>query len=50
MSMNAWATIEQGLNYKYNGECSDTLKARQKRAAEALFMLDKEMSDSCEES
>ena len=45
MSMNFWATIEHSLNYKYNGEFPDTLKARLKRAAEASFMLDKEMSD-----
>lgn len=49
MSMNFWATIEHSLNYKYNGEFPDTLKARLKRAAEASFMLDKEMSDIREE-
>ncbi len=47
--MNFWATIEHSLNYKYNGEFPDTLKARLKRAAEASFMLDKEMSDIREE-
>ena len=49
MSMNFWATIEHSLNYKYQGEFPDSLKARLKRAAEASFMLDKEMSEIREE-
>ncbi|MFD1429822.1 MULTISPECIES: GTP pyrophosphokinase [Lacticaseibacillus] len=49
MSMNFWATIEHSLNYKYQGEFPDELKARLKRAAEASFMLDKEMSEIREE-
>ena len=49
MSMNFWATIEHSLNYKYQGEFPETLKARLKRAAEASFMLDKEMSEIREE-
>ncbi len=49
MSMNFWATIEHSLNYKYQGEFPDELKARLKRAAEASFMLDEEMSEIREE-
>jgi putative GTP pyrophosphokinase len=49
MSMNFWATIEHSLNYKYQGEFPEELKARLKRAAEASFMLDKEMSEIREE-
>lgn len=49
MSMNFWATIEHSLNYKYKGEFPDDLKARLKRAAEASFQLDKEMSEIREE-
>ncbi|KRO16790.1 GTP pyrophosphokinase [Lacticaseibacillus saniviri JCM 17471 = DSM 24301] len=49
MSMNFWATIEHSLNYKYQGEFPDELKARLKRAAEASFMLDTEMSEIREE-
>ncbi|WP_127848959.1 GTP pyrophosphokinase [Lacticaseibacillus hulanensis] len=49
MSMNFWATIEHSLNYKYQGEFPDDLKARLKRAAEASFQLDKEMSEIREE-
>lgn len=49
MSMNFWATIEHSLNYKYQGEFPTELKARLKRAAEASFMLDKEMSEIREE-
>ncbi|WP_057893348.1 GTP pyrophosphokinase [Lacticaseibacillus brantae] len=49
MSMNFWATIEHSLNYKYQGEFPDELKARLKRAAEASFLLDTEMSEIREE-
>jgi putative GTP pyrophosphokinase len=49
MAMNFWATIEHSLNYKYQGEFPDDLKARLKRAAEASFMLDEEMSEIREE-
>lgn len=49
MSMNFWATIEHSLNYKYQGEFPEELKARLKRAAEASFMLDEEMSEIREE-
>ncbi|WP_262315549.1 GTP pyrophosphokinase [Lacticaseibacillus parakribbianus] len=49
MSMNFWATIEHSLNYKYQGEFPTALKERLKRAAEASFMLDTEMSEIREE-
>lgn len=49
MSMNFWATIEHSLNYKYGGEFPDDIKERLKRAAEASFLLDKEMSEIREE-
>lgn len=49
MSMNFWATIEHSLNYKYQGEFPAELKERLKRAAEASFMLDEEMSEIREE-
>ncbi len=42
--MNFWATIEHSLNYKYNGQFPDDIQFRLKRAAEAAFLLDEEMS------
>ncbi|WP_299848546.1 GTP pyrophosphokinase family protein [uncultured Metabacillus sp.] len=44
LSMNFWATIEHSLNYKYSGKIPDDIKARLKRAAEAAYSLDEEMS------
>lgn len=49
LSMNFWATIEHSLNYKYQGEFPDEINERLKRAAEAAFMLDQEMSAIREE-
>ncbi|MCH4056655.1 GTP pyrophosphokinase [Lapidilactobacillus gannanensis] len=49
LSMNFWATIEHSLNYKYNGAFPEDISARLKRAAEASFMLDQEMSEIREE-
>ncbi|MFD1465719.1 GTP pyrophosphokinase family protein [Lapidilactobacillus mulanensis] len=49
LSMNFWATIEHSLNYKYQGEFPEEINARLKRAAEASFMLDQEMSEIREE-
>lgn len=49
LSMNFWATIEHSLNYKYQGEFPEELSQRLKRAAEASFMLDEEMSEIREE-
>lgn len=44
LSMNFWATIEHSLNYKYSGNIPDDIKVRLKRAAEAAYSLDEEMS------
>ncbi|KKI93634.1 GTP pyrophosphokinase [Bacillus sp. SA1-12] len=44
LSMNFWATIEHSLNYKYSGKIPEDIKARLKRAAEAAYSLDEEMS------
>lgn len=44
LAMNFWATNEHSLNYKYNGKIPTELKTRLRRAAEAAFQLDEEMS------
>lgn len=44
LAMNFWATIEHSLNYKYKQSLPDDLRARLKKAAEAAFQLDEEMS------
>ncbi|WP_077310181.1 GTP pyrophosphokinase [Terribacillus halophilus] len=44
LAMNFWATNEHSLNYKYDGQIPADLKVRLKRAAEAAFRLDEEMS------
>jgi putative GTP pyrophosphokinase len=44
LSMNFWATIEHSLNYKYSGNIPNNIKVRLKRAAEAAYSLDEEMS------
>ncbi|GAE32686.1 GTP pyrophosphokinase [Halalkalibacter hemicellulosilyticus] len=44
LAMNFWATIEHSLNYKYSGEIPHDIKMRLKRAAEAAFQLDEEVS------
>ncbi|GAB4073966.1 GTP pyrophosphokinase family protein [Barrientosiimonas marina] len=44
LAMNFWATNEHSLNYKYKGNIPSDIKARLKRAAEAAFKLDEEMS------
>lgn len=49
LAMNFWATIEHSLNYKYRGEYPEELHMRLIRAAEAAFLLDKEMSEIREE-
>ncbi|KRN31056.1 GTP pyrophosphokinase [Liquorilactobacillus mali] len=49
LAMNFWATIEHSLNYKYNGQIPVELEVRLKRAAEAAFQLDQEMSAIREE-
>lgn len=49
LAMNFWATIEHSLNYKYQGDFPEELSERLKRAAEAAFQLDEEMSSIREE-
>ncbi|WP_058486220.1 GTP pyrophosphokinase [Defluviitalea phaphyphila] len=44
LAMNFWATIEHSLRYKYNKNMPEYIHDRLKRAAEAAFILDKEMS------
>ncbi|MFC0524759.1 GTP pyrophosphokinase family protein [Pontibacillus salicampi] len=44
LAMNFWATNEHSLNYKYSGQIPMEVKARLKKAAEAAFQLDEEMS------
>ncbi|WP_342430266.1 GTP pyrophosphokinase family protein [Neobacillus sp. FSL H8-0543] len=44
LAMNFWATTEHTLNYKYKGVFPTDIQMRLKRAAEAAFRLDEEMS------
>src|SRR5690625_2676448 len=44
LAMNFWATNEHSLNYKYEGQIPQQIKARLQGAAEAAFKLDEEMS------
>ncbi|AFS70997.1 hypothetical protein Eab7_1889 [Exiguobacterium antarcticum B7] len=44
LAMNFWATIEHSLNYKYQGNIPEETRERLRRAAEAAFLLDAEMS------
>lgn len=44
LAMNFWAINEHSLNYKYKGSIPPEIKKRLKRAAEAAFKLDEEMS------
>lgn len=49
LSMNFWATIEHSLKYKYNKDLPEDLSIRLRRAGDAAFILDKEMSEIREE-
>lgn len=49
LSMNFWATIEHSLNYKYQDDLPEDLRNRLRKAAEAAFKLDEEMSQIREE-
>jgi putative GTP pyrophosphokinase len=49
LAMNFWATIEHSLNYKYKESLPEELRTRLKKAAEAAFVLDEEMSSIREE-
>ncbi|WP_059054188.1 GTP pyrophosphokinase [Paenibacillus senegalimassiliensis] len=44
LAMNFWATIEHSLNYKYRESLPDEMRKRLKKAGEAAFVLDNEMS------
>lgn len=44
LAMNFWATIEHSLQYKYKGNMPPHVKERLLNAAEAIVVLDKEMS------
>lgn len=44
LAMNFWATIEHSLNYKYKESLPDDVRLRLKKASEAAFLLDTEMS------
>lgn len=44
LAMNFWATIEHSLNYKYQGDFPQEIGDRLKKAAEAAYQLDEEMS------
>lgn len=45
LAMNFWATIEHSLNYKYEHNLPINIQERLKKAAEAAFRLDEEMSE-----
>ncbi|MDR1774705.1 MAG: GTP pyrophosphokinase family protein [Clostridioides sp.] len=45
LAMNFWATIEHSLKYKYHHFIPEEIAQRLRRAADAAFMLDKEMSE-----
>ena len=49
LAMNFWATIEHSLKYKYEHYIPETLAVRLRRAADAAFLLDQEMSEIREE-
>ena len=44
LSMNFWATIEHSLKYKYNHDIPSDIAQRLRKAADAAFNLDQEMS------
>ena len=44
LAMNFWATIEHSLQYKYKKNMPENLRQRLHNAAEAIVVLDKEMS------
>ncbi len=49
LAMNFWATIEHSLNYKFKSSLPENVQIRLKKAAEAAFKLDEEMSSIREE-
>ena len=49
LAMNFWATIEHSLKYKYEHYIPDYVSKILRRAADAAFLLDQEMSEIREE-
>ncbi|SHH35168.1 GTP pyrophosphokinase [Tepidibacter thalassicus] len=49
LAMNFWATIEHSLKYKYQHDIPEDIAKRLRRAADAAFLLDQEMSEIREE-
>ena len=45
LAMNFWATIEHSLKYKYEHYIPEDVAKRLRRAADAAFLLDQEMSE-----
>lgn len=45
LAMNFWATIEHSLKYKFDHAVPDDISKRLRRAADAAFKLDQEMSE-----
>lgn len=45
LAMNFWATIEHSLQYKYNKNMPEHIRERLSSAAEAILILDHEMSE-----
>jgi putative GTP pyrophosphokinase len=45
LAMNFWATIEHSLRYKYKKNMPEEIHERLLKAADAAFLLDKEMSE-----
>jgi putative GTP pyrophosphokinase len=44
LAMNFWATIEHSLRYKYKQNMPECIQERLNKAAEAAYLLDKEMA------
>ena len=45
MGMNFWSTIEHSLQYKYKQNIPDHIKVKLCNAADAIVVLDREMSE-----
>lgn len=45
LAMNFWATIEHSINYKFGNAMPEEVSVRLKKAADAAYRLDKEMSE-----
>ena len=45
MAMNFWATVEHSLQYKYKRNIPEHIKERLLNAADAIIVLDNEMSN-----